>query len=464
MSSEGKKEEHRNMLISEYRLDADLCVPTSTKAIILFAHGSGSSRHSTKNQYVAQILNNAGFSTLLVDLLNQEEKEIDSRTRHLRFDIGLLASRIESITRWILQYPNTRDLSIGYFGSSTGAAATIIAASKFDNIVKAIVSRGGRPDLAEEGCLHKIFAPTLLIVGGNDLAVLAANKRILNDLKHAEAKELVIIPEAGHIFEEQDKMQVVAKVAVDWFECFLLRTGKKFENKYNTEASRFLSGFKIKDMLQLKFNDRVAAGKMLAALLGKYKNGNPIVIGIPRGGVIVADAIARKLSADFDIVVPRRLRAPNNSEDALGAIMQDGSVYLDRNLVRLLDVSEEYIEAEKLEQRKEIDRRLSLYRPGPKEYEVKDKTAIVVDDGAATGSTLIAAARWLRKQQPKRLVIALPVAPKKVAEVLKHEADYVEFVKIAGNFRSVSNFYIDYSPITDEQVLKLISNDYDKNL
>ena len=159
----------RTVIISDEKLNGDLAIPPGAKSIILFAHGSGSSRHSTRNQYVAQVLNNAGFATLLVDLLALQEKEIDEKSRHLRFDIDLLAGRLLAVSQWLLQDPETCNLKIGYFGSSTGAAAALIAAERLGGIVKAIVSRGGRPDLAaSRGVLQHVTAPTLLIVGGND--------------------------------------------------------------------------------------------------------------------------------------------------------------------------------------------------------------------------------------------------------------------------------------------------------
>jgi predicted phosphoribosyltransferase/pimeloyl-ACP methyl ester carboxylesterase len=445
------------MFITGYKLEADLCLPNPAKAIILVAHGSGSDRQSTRNQYVAQMFNDAGFGTLLVDLLNADEKKVDNMTKHLRFDIDLLASRIESITQWLLNYSESRDLSIGYFGSSTGAAASLIASLIFKNEVRAIVLRGGRPDLAEDK-LGNVSAPTLLIVGAFDTDIIETNKSALNELNQAQARALITIPGAGHLFEEIGKMEEVAKAAVDWFECHLLASGKHFENKYMENAHGLISQFKTKLVPRIKFKDRDAAGEMLAGLLVKYRKDTPIVLGIPRGGVVVADVIARKLSANLDIVISKKMRAPNNSEFALGALVQDGSFYLDKAIVDSLDVSYEYIEAEKLEQKREMDRRLSIYRPLRKEHEFKDKTTILVDDGAATGSTIIAAARWIRKQKPKKVIIALPVAPRQIFEALRREADEINILRIPKKFGSVSDFYLDYDPVSDQRVIELLDN------
>jgi putative phosphoribosyl transferase len=372
----------RNVTIGNV-LEGDLSIPQGAQAVILFAHGSGSDRHSARNGYVAQALNDRGFATLLVDLLTPEEKEIDAKTRHLRFNIEFLASRLVAATDWLVQEPETRSLKIGYFGSSTGAAAALILSIKVgDTVVRAIVSRSGRPDLVDPTMLQNVAASVLLIVGGRDSQVIGMNGRALEQLVHAEAKELVIIPDATHLFEEPGKMEEVAKVTAEWFECYLLRNGKKFENKFSQKASGLFSLFKEKPHIQIRFKDRTTAGDVLARLLDKYKDPrNTIVIGIPRGGVVVADTVARKLEADFDILLSRRLRAPNDSETAIGAIMQDDSVYLDLSLVESMNISAEYIETEKMEQKKEIERRMAVYGIKLKDYKIKGKIVILIDDG-----------------------------------------------------------------------------------
>lgn len=460
MWSNSGKFENRNFLITRYNLEGDLCIPPNAKAIILFLHGSGSSRHSTRNQYVAEVLSSAGFATLLIDLLTPEEKIIDSDTKHIRFNINLLASRAESVTMWLTQHPETKNLSIGYFCSSTGASAALIVASRLKNTIKAIVSRGGRPDLAE-GHLGGVDAATVLIVGGDDSIVLGMNRRALKELDHAEAKELVVLQNAGHLFEEPGKMQDVARIAVKWFECYLLRTGGKFENKHSQRLSGLLSLFKEKPRIQVKFKDRVAAGEMLASVLTKYRGKqDAIVIGIPNGGVVVANEVARKLDVEFDIVVPRRLRAPSNSENAIGAIMHDGSVYLKEDMLRSLNISDEYLENEILEQMNEIERRTNLYRGQSKKYNIKDKIVILVDDGAASGASLITASRWIRKQHPGLLVIGVPVAPMDVVGLLSVEADKVEVITSPSTdkFKAVEYFYQTFSPILDQNVVQIMAD------
>jgi dienelactone hydrolase len=194
----------------------DLVIPMHAHGIVLFAHGSGSSRHSPRNRFVAQQLQRAGLATLLMDLLTTAEERIDEATEgSLRFDIGLLAARLETASDWVRGNPSTRGLSIGYFGASTGAAAALVAAAaEWRGKIKAVVSRGGRPDLANEA-LGVVRAPTLLIVGGDDRVVIALNRQALKKL--ACEKRLEIVPGATHLFEEPGALEHVAVLAVDWF-------------------------------------------------------------------------------------------------------------------------------------------------------------------------------------------------------------------------------------------------------
>jgi putative phosphoribosyl transferase len=195
-------------------LFGNLNIPEGATGLVLFAHGSGSSRHSPRNQFVARTLNNARLATLLFDLLTPEEEAIDLRTREHRFNIGLLAERLVHATKWARQQEQTRDLRIGYFGSSTGGGAALVAAAELPQDVGAVVSRGGRPDLAGEA-LPKVQAPTLLIVGGNDDIVIELNEQA-RDRMRCEVK-LEIVPGATHLFEEPGALEHVAQLASDWF-------------------------------------------------------------------------------------------------------------------------------------------------------------------------------------------------------------------------------------------------------
>jgi putative phosphoribosyl transferase len=195
-------------------LEGNLSLPEQSRGIVLFAHGSGSSRHSPRNRYVARVLNEAKLATLLIDLLTLHEEVIDARTAQLRFDIDLLAERLIDATDWLTQFPDTKYLRIGYFGASTGAAAALAAAAVRADAVRVIVSRGGRPDLAATALTH-VQAPTLLIVGENDDQVLQLNRQALAQLRCE--KRLMIVPGASHLFEEPGALDEVARLARDWF-------------------------------------------------------------------------------------------------------------------------------------------------------------------------------------------------------------------------------------------------------
>jgi putative phosphoribosyl transferase len=200
----------------EVTLNGALAIPHKSIGVVLFAHGSGSSRHSPRNQFVAQTLRDAGLGTLLFDLLTQEEEAIDNYTRHLRFDIGLLAERLVNATSWLkgeFDYVHT-----GYFGSSTGAAAALVAAAQLGEVIGAVVSRGGRPDLAADA-LSLVTAPTLLIVGGLDNPVIEMNRQAFARLQCE--KEIEIVPGATHLFEEPGTLDQVAHLAADWFQTHL---------------------------------------------------------------------------------------------------------------------------------------------------------------------------------------------------------------------------------------------------
>ncbi len=200
-------------------LEGDLGVPANASGIVLFAHGSGSSRFSPRNRQVARALNDSGLATLLIDLLTAQEEAVDMYTRHLRFNIGLLAERLIGAVDWLGAYQSAGQLPIGIFGASTGAAAALVAAAERPEEVRAVVSRGGRPDLAQL-VLERVRAPTLLIVGGDDKVVLDLNREAYAQLR--SEKKLEIVPGATHLFEEPGAMEQVARLATEWFKRFLV--------------------------------------------------------------------------------------------------------------------------------------------------------------------------------------------------------------------------------------------------
>lgn len=203
-------------------LEGYLSLPTAAAGVVIFAHGSGSSRHSPRNRYVADILNEGGLATLLIDLLTGDEQEVDQQTAQLRFDIPFLADRLVAMAQWLSHQPQAADLKAGYFGASTGAGAALVAAASIPEVIHAVVSRGGRIDLAGVA-LAKVQAPTLAIVGGADAVVLDLNRKALAQM-HCPAR-LEIIPHASHLFPEPGALETVAALARNWFSDRLGRAG-----------------------------------------------------------------------------------------------------------------------------------------------------------------------------------------------------------------------------------------------
>jgi len=211
-------------------LAADLSLPESATGLVLFAHGSGSSRHSPRNRHVADVLNRGSFGTILIDLLTEDEEAVDLLTAELRFDIDLLVRRLTAITDWIGAQNNLNKLGLGYFGASTGAAAALAAAADRPQVAQAVVSRGGRPDLAGEA-LGRVLAPCLFIVGGDDPVVVRLNREAIAELPRKTERRLEIIPGATHLFEEPGTLDRVAELARGWFHQYLKAGSARREAK-----------------------------------------------------------------------------------------------------------------------------------------------------------------------------------------------------------------------------------------
>jgi dienelactone hydrolase len=220
MNKTNTENRYVQILSTGVRLEGIMSIPEDAKGLVIFVHGSGSSHHSPRNQYVAQTLQEGGLATLLFDLLTPLEEESELQTRHLRFDTDLLARRTAGVLEWVDLQPYGYGLKRGLFGSSTGAGAALMAAAELPDRVDAIVSRGGRPDLAGRA-LGNVEAPTLLIVGGNDETVISLNEQALAQMSPIAEKKLVIVPGASHLFEEPGALEYAAQLARDWFQTHL---------------------------------------------------------------------------------------------------------------------------------------------------------------------------------------------------------------------------------------------------
>ena len=414
-------------------LEGLLGVPRNAKGLAIFAHGNGSGRLSPRNNQVAEGLRDGALATLLLDLLTPKEEA----NRANVFDIALLASRLVSATRWAQAQPELAHLGMGFFGASTGAGASLLAASELKHEVRAVVSRGGRPDLAGDDALQEVDAPTLLIVGGADTPVIALNRKAFAQLRCT--KDLIIVPGATHLFEEPGTLEEVMDLARTWFLQFLPRRAKRLEGN--------------------GFSDREDAGRQLAAALAHLKDEKPIVLALPRGGVPVAYEVAKALDAPLDVVLVRKIGAPGHKELGIGAVVDGANpqLVLNEDVVRMVRPSERYILEEGKRELAEIERRRQLYRQNRQPLPVKDRSVIVVDDGIATGSTMKAVLKALRESGPKKLVLAVPVAPADTIAELSPLADEVVALETPEPFFAVGAHYRDFAQTGDEEVMDLLS-------
>ncbi len=416
------------------RLEGELTIPKDATGIVLFAHGSGSSRLSPRNQFVAGTLQKIGVGTLLFDLLTEQE----ARDRENVFDIDFLAHRLSSATDWLRQREGTSAYPLGYFGASTGAAAALVAAAQ-DKAIAAVVSRGGRPDLAIRH-LAGVRAPTLLIVGGDDFGVIELNEKAYRVLRCE--KSLKIVPGATHLFEEPGALEQAADLAGDWF------------SRHLKQREAVDPGTRD----PVVYENRTAAGRMLARRLMSYAHTDVVVLGIPRGGVPVAREVADALGARLDVIVVRKLGAPDQPELGIGAVV-DGDhprAIFNQDIIQDLGIPDPYIKAEIARQLKEVKRREILYRGGRAKIPLGNKTVILVDDGIATGSSVRAALRGVRRQKPKHLILATPVAPPESIEALRSAADEIVCLETPEDFFAVGQFYRDFSQVSDDEVKSVL--------
>lgn len=423
--------EARPVQVGAEQLQGLLGVPRGAEGLVIFAHGSGSGRLSPRNNRIAEGLREAGLATLLLDLLRPDE-EMDRRNV---FDIDLLAARLTSATRWATSTPELAGSRIGFFGASTGAAAALVAAARLGKDVAAVVSRGGRPDLAGEA-LERVEAPTLLLVGGADTPVIPLNRAAYDRLRGL--KELIIVPGAGHLFEEPGTLEQVLDHAKQWFVRFLAKPQFSYPGG--------------------DFQNREDAGRKLARALLHLKPERPVVLALPRGGVPVGFQVAQALGAPLDVALVRKIGAPGQPELGLGAVV-DGEkpqIVLNDDLIELVRPSRRYLEEEEKRQLAEIERRRAVYRAGRAPIPLEGRTAIVVDDGIATGGTMKAVLQALAKAGAKRVVLAVPVAPAEALRELARLADEAVCLMTPEPFYAVGAFYRDFTQTSDEEVIDLL--------
>ncbi len=420
-------------------LAGTLALPDRARGLVLFAHGSGSSRFSPRNRRVAAELQARGLGTLLFDLLTAEEEAIDAVDASLRFDVELLAGRLLAAASWAQNDSRTRRLPIGLFGASTGAAAAMIAAARRPEVVAAVVSRGGRPDMAGAE-LARVAAPTLLLVGGADEPVLALNRAAARRI--AAPCQLSVIPGATHLFEEPGALEEVARQAGDFMAEHLGAARAPAPDPPDDDPERFA--------------DRAQAGRRLAAALSTRAWTDAVVLGLPRGGVPVAYEVAVALNAPLDVVVVRKLGVPFQPELGMGAVAEGPALYVNRELVDLCGVSPGELMAVIRREAVEVRRRVVRFRGGRPPPDVRGRCVILVDDGIATGGTTRAAIRAVRRRGAGRLVLAAPVAARNTIAMLRPLVDEVVCPSQPRALSAIGAWYDDFRQVPDDEVTRLL--------
>jgi predicted phosphoribosyltransferase/dienelactone hydrolase len=423
-------------------LHGNLVVPAGARRLVVFVHGSGSSRHSPRNQRVAGIFNDNGLATMLCDLLTESEEQVDQRTAELRFDIDLLTRRVGRVITWTRADDALAALALGLFGASTGAAAALAAAAIDPDAVDAVVSRGGRPDLAGD-LLPRVQAPTLLIVGARDLQVLELNQHASSQL-HCR-QQTAIVPGASHLFEEPGTLEQVAKLATSWFLEHLASPDT------TPPAPKQRTARAVGNRASGRYANRVEAGAVLAQALSERSLAfvEPIVVALPRGGVPVAIPVARLLAAPLHITVTRKIGVPEQPELALGAVDEDGNTLFNEQLMHSLQLSQTELQQLVGAAHAEAQQRADLLRDGGPPAALAGHDVILVDDGYATGMTARAAARYLKRHGARHVTLAVPVAPRVLLDRPPEEFDRVVCPYTPRSFRAVGFHYDRFDQVDD---------------
>jgi predicted phosphoribosyltransferase/dienelactone hydrolase len=438
-------------VLADRSLEGVLELPPDARALTVFAHGHGSDRKSSRNRLVAECLRRAGVGTLLVNLTAAEERSLP---------LSAVAARLVKVAQWLARDPLTRDMPLSYIGGSTGAAVALMAAAEYPERVASLVCRGGRPDLAPAGTLSRVEAPTLFLVGSLDGDVLAMNRRAAARLRCENRVE--VIHGASHLFEEPGALELVGDRAASWIV---------EHSAPELLRSRFVHGAADSDVRQREdglgtyehrdnadgFRDRVEAGRALARELERFRGENPIVLGIPRGGVPVAYEVAEQLGAALDVVVGRKIGAPGQEELAIGAVTADGTCYLNRALIDRIDVGEDYLARATQEQCAEARRRERIFRKGLPGLDIRGRTILLVDDGLATGATMRAIIRSLRYEHARKIVVAVPVGAREACEEIGRDVDEVVCLRSPSPFIAVGVHYRNFDQTSDDEVARLLA-------
>lgn len=412
-------------------LRASLAVPQGPVGVVIFAD-TDPHRHTARDHHVAEALRARGLATVECELLSDDENE---------YDVDLAATRLLALTDWILDRSTLAHLPIGYLGASTGAAATLIAASRRPELIRAVVSRGGRAELAGSA-LPIVRAPTLLIAGDNDDSRAEIDCEVVDQM--TACTQLAIIPGASHSFEEPGALEEVVALACEWL--------------VDHFAQVLAEPIAKRGSWGRQFRDRQCAGERLAQLLHRYEGDDVVVCGLPRGGVVIANEIAKELDAPLDVWLVRKIGMPIQPELGMGALAEGAALVLDSTNIKWSGATPEDLRAIVHAKAEEIRRRAKVYRDGHDALDVHGKTVILVDEGVATAGALRAAIRGARKRGAARVVVAAPVIAAEGLEVLKREADEVACLATPRHLIAVGAWYQDFRKPSQQDVVAILTH------
>jgi len=419
-------------------LRGTLAVPPGAIGLVICAHGSKPCRTSPRTRYVAQALRARGLATLALDLLTEQEQAVDKLEGAIRFDVDLLAERLDQATTWVARESNVAHLPIAYMASSTCAAAALVAASRRAD-VRAIVSRGGRPDHAGSA-LAAVHAPTLFAVPGADAELLELNRDAVSRM--TVPTQLAIVPGASAAFEEPGALDEVATLAGEWI------------------VEHFAQAFSDVDPARAfgrQFYDRRTAGARLATMLEHHADTGAVVFGLPRGGVVVAEAVAFALGAPLDVWLATKLGMPIQPELGMGALAEGAALVLDPALVRWSGAPPGEILDLVHRKGAELRRRAKQFRGDHPPPDVHGRTAILVDEGIATPNVLRAAIRGARKRGAARVVVAAPVAASDAVAALRLDVDEVVCIALPHQLVAVGAWYEHFPAVGGQQVADILA-------
>jgi predicted phosphoribosyltransferase/dienelactone hydrolase len=434
------------------RLAGNLYLPAGAGpfACIVFVHGLGSGKDSPRNVVIAARLVDAGIAAVLFDLSGHGESDPDPRE-----GIEAFVEDLDAVFDWASARPEIDPERIGVAGSSLGGVVALDTARRQLIHPAALVLRA--PPAEGRQFVH-VEVPVLVIAGGRDPLL----SQIRNATAMSEWTTLSVVDGAGHLFEEPGTLEQAVAETVDWFKGHLSGTpepsmrdtgggGLTMEN--TPEATEAI--FALRKPVQ-RYPDRVDAGRTLGACLEQYKGRDVLVLGIPRGGVPVAAEVARALGADLDVIVARKLGAPGQPELAIGAVTSNGGRFLNQEVIEGIGVTDEYLQEVTAAEIAEAHRREEKFRAGRPAARIRDRIVIVVDDGLATGATMRASVRSVRKHEPARLVVAVPVGSRDACAVLRQEADEMVCLYEPAPFWAVGLYYENFEPTLDDEVAEIL--------